>query len=81
MQSNIAPMILFNLILSFVIPNISIGNHIGKLIGNATTEFTMEQLAGRQPKIVAPIATCVIVGAIAITAAITVSKRDSPFAN
>jgi membrane associated rhomboid family serine protease len=79
MQSGIGPVILFNLVLSFVIPNISIGGHIGGLVGGAAAAFAMERLAGRRPGIAAPIAACVAVGAIAVVAAIAVSGRNSPF--
>jgi membrane associated rhomboid family serine protease len=80
MQSGIGPVILFNLVISFVIPNISIGGHIGGLVGGTVAGFAMERLAGRRAGIAMPIAACVAVGAIAVVAAIAVSGRNSPFA-
>ncbi len=73
MQSGIGPVILFNLVLSFVIPNISIGGHLGGLIGGAAAGFAMEWLAARRAGVAAPIAACVVIGAIAAVAAVAVA--------
>jgi membrane associated rhomboid family serine protease len=73
MQSGIGPVILFNLVLSFVIPNISIGGHIGGLIGGAAAAFAMEWLAGRRRGVAAPIAACVAIGVVAAVAAVAVA--------
>ena len=59
MQSGIGPVILFNLALSFVIPNISIGGHLGGLVGGALAAFAMEQLGRGRRGIALPIAACV----------------------
>jgi membrane associated rhomboid family serine protease len=73
MQSGIGPVILFNLVLSFVIPNISIGGHIGGLVGGAAAGFAMEWLAGRRPGLAPQIAACAVIGAAAAVAAVAVA--------
>ena len=80
MQSGIGPVILFNLALSFLIPNISIGGHLGGLVGGAAAAYAMERLAERRPGIALPIAACVVVGAVAAVAAVAVSSRATGIA-
>jgi membrane associated rhomboid family serine protease len=75
MQSGVGPIIIFNLVLSFVIPNVSIGGHIGGLIGGAVAGFVMDKLGERRPGIAAPVAACVVIGVVAAGAAIAVAGR------
>jgi membrane associated rhomboid family serine protease len=80
MQSGIGPVILLNLAISFIIPNISIGGHLGGLVGGVLAAFAMERLGATRRGILLPIAACVLIGLIAAVAGIAVSGRDSPFA-
>ena len=78
MASGIGPIILINLVLGFVIPNVSIGGHIGGLVGGAIAAFAMDQLSARRRGIALPVAACVVVGLIAAAAGIAVSGRGLP---
>ena len=80
MQSGVGPLILLNLALSFIIPNISIGGHLGGLVGGALAALAMETLGRNRRGIALQIAACVLVGLIAAAAGIAVSGRNSPFA-
>jgi membrane associated rhomboid family serine protease len=47
MQSGIGPVILLNLVITFTIPGIAIGGHLGGLIGGAAIAFIMVELDKR----------------------------------
>ncbi len=47
MQSGIGPIILINLALGFVIPNVSVAGHVGGLVGGALAGFLMDQAQTR----------------------------------
>jgi membrane associated rhomboid family serine protease len=49
LQSGLAGLIVLNLIFTFAVPNISIGGHIGGLIGGGVAGFLMFELEERQP--------------------------------
>jgi membrane associated rhomboid family serine protease len=70
MQGGIGPIIVLNLAIS-LLPglNISIGGHLGGLIGGALAGWAIDQLQTRRiGGVVAPIAVCLAVGAIAVVA-------------
>jgi membrane associated rhomboid family serine protease len=75
MRSGIGPVILLNLGLTFVIGNISIGGHLGGLIGGALAAFAMEQLSRRRQGALLPVAACVAVAALAVLGSVAVAGR------
>ncbi len=76
MQSGIGPVILLNLVISFLPGlNISIGGHLGGLIGGALAAYAMDQILERRKGIAIPIAACVLIGAVAVIGSILVAGR------
>jgi membrane associated rhomboid family serine protease len=78
MQSGIGMLIILNLVLQFIIPGVSWGAHVGGLIGGGIAGGLMDRLRIRGGAgILAPIAACAAVGAIAVVGAIIVSTSKA----
>jgi membrane associated rhomboid family serine protease len=79
MRSGIGFVILFNLALPFLLPNsnISIGGHVGGLIGGALAALAMERLAPRRRGDLLPVLACVAVAVVSIAGAIVVSMAKA----
>jgi membrane associated rhomboid family serine protease len=74
-RSGIGPVILLNLALPFVFTNlnISIGGHIGGLIGGAIAALAIERLSALRRGDLLPVLACVAVGAVSVVGAVLVS--------
>jgi membrane associated rhomboid family serine protease len=72
MESGIGGLIVFNLILSFTLANISVGDHIGGLIGGALAGLAIRTADQRRVAALGYIA-CLVLSAAAVLAAISVS--------
>jgi membrane associated rhomboid family serine protease len=77
MQTGIGGLILLNLALSFLIPGISIGGHIGGLIGGGLAMLAL-QFADRVRSRVLGLAVCVVLGAVAVGGAIAAAAAAAP---
>jgi len=77
MQSGIGPVILLNLALSFVIPNVSIGGHLGGLVGGALVALALERVPAvrRSPQLA--LAGCAVISAVAVVGAIAVADAKT----
>jgi membrane associated rhomboid family serine protease len=75
-RSGLGPVILLNLALPFVFPglNISIGGHVGGLIGGAIAALAMDRLSGVRRGDLLPVLACAAVGAVSVVGAVVVSS-------
>ena len=78
-RSGLGPVILLNLALPFVFPglNISIGGHVGGLIGGAIAALAIERLGAMRRGDLLPVLACAAVGIVSIVGAIMVSNAEA----
>lgn len=74
-QAGIGPLILLNLLLSFGIANVSIGGHIGGLIGGAAAAYLLEELPARWRRVGLP--ACLLLSLAAVGGALAVAGGGS----
>ncbi len=77
-RSGLGPVILLNLALPFVFTNlnISIGGHIGGLIGGAIAALAIERLGAMRRGDLLPVLACAAVGLVSVVGAIAVSSNS-----
>jgi membrane associated rhomboid family serine protease len=75
-RSGLGPVILLNLALPFLFPNlnISIGAHVGGLIGGGLAALAIEWVSARRPGDLLPVLVCTAVGAVSVVGALSVAS-------
>jgi membrane associated rhomboid family serine protease len=75
MQSGVGGLILLNLVISFALPGISWGGHIGGLIGGAVAMLVL-QFGARHRRQALALAGCAAIGVAAFAGSIAISKAS-----
>ena len=73
MQSGLGVMIGLNLLLTFAIPGISVGGHIGGLLGGAAAAWLLVDFGERQRSLTLPLLACVVLGVLAVAGSLAVA--------
>jgi len=77
MQSGIGPLILLNLVISFVIPGISIGGHLGGLLAGVVAALVIEEVAKRRAPQLVAVAGVALVALVAVAGSLAVAGRET----
>ena len=77
MESGIGGLIVLNLILSFTIANISVGAHIGGLIGGALAALAIRSADDRRMPALG-FAVCLLLSVAAVIGAVVVAQSTAP---
>lgn len=72
METSIGTLIVFNLALSFILPNISIGAHIGGLIGGVLAGFALRKAEDRRMRTLG-FAACLLLSVAAVAGSIALA--------
>jgi len=75
--SGIPALIVFNLVLSVVIPGISIGGHIGGLLAGAAAAYALVEVGERPRLAIAGYAGCILIAAAAVAGSIAITSGAS----
>jgi membrane associated rhomboid family serine protease len=73
-QSGLGLTLVINIVFSLSVPGISIGAHVGGVIGGAICGWLMVQLGERRRMNAAALAGCALVGVLSVVAAVAVSS-------
>jgi len=74
-QSGIGPLIVLNLVLTFGLRNISIGGHIGGLIGGAAAAYLLVEMGARRRSAAVPLLACVALAVASVAGSLAVAAN------